>query len=101
MYLIGAAATWIPPGVEISINDLDAYTKGLALTYEFVRSHSAYRENPYAGFAVAAFMGSELGRKLSRQGLDSVSVTVDQKAFCKVDSRAVPQLQKPRTWGKE
>ena len=67
MYLIGAAATWIPPGVEITAADLNAYTKGVEKTLQKVNADATNPENPPPGFAVAAFMGSELGRLLSRK----------------------------------
>lgn len=68
MYLIGAAATWIPPGVEISDSDLQKYLDGLEMTHRAVNAGgTANSENPPQGFAVAAFMGSNLARLINNK----------------------------------
>jgi len=71
MYLVGAAASWIPPSVTISAADRTRYDDGLKKTLQLVNPPPKNpgmfgRENGPASFAVAAFMGSHLARRLSR-----------------------------------
>ncbi len=61
MYLIGAAATWIPSGVAISAKEWTAYKDALAETVKAVNPGSDLENGP-PGFAVAAFMGSHLAK---------------------------------------
>lgn len=67
MYLIGAAATWIPPGVKIGSNELANYQAALKKTVQ-VSNPDAGSENGPPGFAAAAFMGSRLARICFNQG---------------------------------
>lgn len=61
LFLIGAAATWIPQGVHISLEDRAACVAALNETVNTVNS-SAEAENAPPGFAVAAYMGSHLAK---------------------------------------
>jgi hypothetical protein len=62
IYLVGAAATWIPPGVVISNDDWNKYKDSLDETIKAVNANPSSSENAAPGFAVAAFMGSKLAR---------------------------------------
>jgi len=67
MYLIGAAATWIPPGVLISASDLKMYQDSRRETVDGV-NRSPDVENAAPSFAVAAFMGSQLAIECFKNG---------------------------------
>ena len=68
MYLIGAATSWIPPGVRMSENDMETYLNARVSTVTAV-TPAAGPENGPPSFAVAAFMGSQLARECFKDGL--------------------------------
>src|SRR2546428_170430 len=72
LYLIGAAASWIPPDVRISATHLAMYKAGRDTTVAIVNRMNANDptraitiESGPPSFAVAAFMGAHLARYLN------------------------------------
>jgi hypothetical protein len=72
MYLIGAAATWIPDSVVIGPVDRMLFSGGLNITTAMVNRINVTNsklgqtaENPPQGFGVAAYMGSHFARHWS------------------------------------
>jgi hypothetical protein len=67
MYLIGAAASWIPPGVLISESDLKMYQESRRATVDSVNPGPG-AENAAPSLAVAAFMGWQLATECFKKG---------------------------------
>jgi hypothetical protein len=78
VYLIGAAASWIPPGVGISAAGLARYKAGRDKTIAIVNHYNASgsaraltTESGPPSFAVAAYMGAHLARYLNNPAQDT------------------------------
>jgi len=68
IYLIGAAASWLPSNVHLPPGDRTAYIDGRNLTLKYVNS-TAGMENGPPSFAVAAFMGWQLATTCLSKGV--------------------------------